>query len=413
MTKEQTNNKLLDLPNVLPISLSAFFNDMGSDMLFAFYPIFFVQVLGISEMKILGLVDSLALLLGFVIMPFVGRLADLRGRKHLIWAGYVLLAVSRLGQGLARIWQHLVPSKMLYQVGRGIRNPPREALLTDSVPQHQRGRAFGFLGSMDTFGAVIGPLLGMYLFRRFLGMGIPLDETYRWIFFVAAVPTIISILLIFLGTKEVKQGLETKSTEKRKLGLSILVEDRRLLILTLITMVFTFWNVSENFMLVSGARILGVPKDQIWATVLLYWFINVSFAPTAYLAGRFSDDYGRRIPLVSGMFVLGLMTIGFAYASSFITVSILFLMHGVYQGLYKPNIQAWVADLSPIDQRAEVIGTYKMLVGLADIPGPLVFGLIWDTYGFKTPFWIGGIFCIICAAVLIIIKQEHDQEEII
>lgn len=120
---------------VLPISLAAFFNDMGSDMLFAFYPIFFVQVLCISEMKVLGLVDSLALLFGYVIMPFVGRLADLRGRKHLIWIGYGLLAVSRLSQGLARVWQHLVPPKMLYQSGRGIRNPPREALLTDSVPQ--------------------------------------------------------------------------------------------------------------------------------------------------------------------------------------------------------------------------------------------------------------------------------------
>lgn len=125
------------MPNVLPISLAAFFNDMGSDMLFAFYPIFFVQVLGISQMKVLGLVDSLALLFGFIIMPFIGRLADLRGRKHLIWGGYSLLAISRLSQGLAQVWQHLIPPKMLYQIGRGIRNPPREALA--SRPREEKG----------------------------------------------------------------------------------------------------------------------------------------------------------------------------------------------------------------------------------------------------------------------------------
>jgi len=52
--------KIAKMSNVFPISFAVFFNDMGSDMLFAFYPIFFIQVLKISEMKILGLVDSLA-----------------------------------------------------------------------------------------------------------------------------------------------------------------------------------------------------------------------------------------------------------------------------------------------------------------------------------------------------------------
>jgi len=114
MPDQQDDVKITRMTNVLPISLAAFFNDMGSDMLFAFYPLFFVQVLHVSEMKVLGLVDSLALLCGFIIMPFIGRLADVRGRKHLIWGGYALLLISRLTQGLARVWEHLVPPKMLY-----------------------------------------------------------------------------------------------------------------------------------------------------------------------------------------------------------------------------------------------------------------------------------------------------------
>jgi MFS family permease len=406
MTIEESKTKLTKMPNVLPISLAAFFNDMGSDMLFAFYPVFCVQVLNISEMKTLGLVDSLALLFGFIIMPFVGRLADIRGRKHLIWGGYAFLAVSRLSQGLTRIWYHLVPPKMLYQIGRGIRNPPREALLTDSVPQSHRGRAFGLLGSMDTFGAVIGPLLGLYLFQQFMKYGVQIDEAYRWIFFAAAAPTTISILLILFGTKEVKKDFETQSIKKKEWGFSILLKDRNLLIFTLITMVFTFWNVSENFMLVSGAKILGIPKEEFWNTVILYWLINVSFAPTAYFAGRFSDRFGRKIPIISGMIILGIMTMGFAYAFNFFTVGVLFLMHGIYQGLYSPNVQAWIADLAPVDQRAEVIGTFKMLVGLSDIPGPFVFGLIWDYFGIETPFLIGGLFCIACAALMILLNPK-------
>lgn len=412
MDTMESETKLTRMKNVLPISLAAFFNDMGSDMLFAFYPLFFVQVLKISEMKILGLVDSLALLFGFIIMPFIGRLADMKGRKHLIWSGYALLAISRLSQGLARAWQHLIPPKILYQMGRGIRNPPREALLTDSVPASHRGRAFGFLGSMDTFGAVIGPLLGLYLFQQFLNMGIQVDEAYRWIFYAAAAPTTVSILLILLGTKEVRKDFDSKHVGERKWGFSVLVKDRNLLVFTLIAMIFTFWNVSENFMLVSGIRILGIPKEQLWPTVLLYWLINVSFAPTAHFAGKFSDKFGRKTPIVLGMIILGLMTIGFAYVSTYLTMSILFLMHGVYQGLYTPNVQAWIADLAPREQRAEVIGTFKMLVGFSDIPGPFVFGLLWDSLGIETPFIIGGLFCIACAVLMtIMLPREHNQFE--
>jgi len=400
MSDKEEDVSITKTVNVLPICLAAFFNDMGSDMLFAFYPLFFVQVLHISEMKVLGLVDSLALLFGFIIMPFVGRLADIRGRKHLIWSGYALLLISRISQGLARVWEHLVPPKMLYQVGRGIRNPPREALLADSVPHSHRGRVFGLLGSMDTFGAVIGPILGIVLFQLFLNMGVHIDAAYRWIFFCAAGPTTVSILLILFGTREVRTDSADARVFRKRWGLSILLRDRTLLIFTVISMLFTFWNVSENFMLVSGARILGIPKEQFWVSVLLYWLINVSFAPTAYFAGRFSDRVGRKIPITVGMVVLGAMTMGFAYAFNFVSVGLLFLMHGIYQGLYKPNVQAWVVDLAPTEQRAEVIGTYKMLVGLSDIPGPLAFGLIWDLFGLETPFLVGGAFCLICAILL-------------
>jgi len=261
---------------------------------------------------------------------------------------------------------------------------------------------------MDTFGAVIGPILGIALFQLFLNLGVHVNEAYKWIFFCSAVPTTMSILLILFGTREVRVGQNSKSIDrlrvgaKKRWGFSILLKDRVLLLFTLVTMLFTFWNVSENFMLVSGVKILGIPREQFWISVLLYWLINVSFAPTAFIAGKFSDKVGRKTPIIAGMIILGVMTIGFAYTFNFLTVGILFLMHGIYQGLYKPNVQAWVADLAPVEQRAEVIGTYKMLIGLSDIPGPLVFGLIWDIYGLKIPFLIGGIFCLLCAALIFV-----------
>lgn len=252
---------------------------------------------------------------------------------------------------------------------------------------------------MDTFGAVLGPIIGLGLFSWFLNLGVHIDEAYRWIFFCAAVPTTVSVIIILLGTREVRTDFG-RTSSKRKWGLTVIKGDRMLLLFTAVSCLFTFWNVSENFMLVSGARILGISKEQFWTSVILYWLINVTFAPTAFYAGRFSDRVGRKIPITAGMIVLGVLTMGFAFAFNLLTVGILFMMHGIYQGLFTPSVQAWVADLAPADKRAEVIGTYRMLVGLCDIPGPFVFGLIWDLIGFETVFLIGGAFCLICALLL-------------
>jgi len=133
----------------------------------------------------------------------------------------------------------------------------------------------------------------------------------------------------------------------------------------------------------------------------------VTFAPTAFFAGRFSDKYGRKIPIILGMIILGIMTVGFAFAFNLITVGILFMMHGIYQGLFTPSVQAWIADLAPPDKRAEVIGTFKMIVGLSDIPGPFVFGLIWDLFSFKTSFIVGGTFCLLCALLLWFVPMKR------
>lgn len=80
----------------------------------------------------------------------------------------------------------MVPSKVLYELGPGVRNPAREALLAESVPQEERGAAFGLLQSMDTAGAVLGPLLGLGMFALLLREGLSLEGAYRGVFLFAA-----------------------------------------------------------------------------------------------------------------------------------------------------------------------------------------------------------------------------------
>lgn len=83
---------------------------------------------------------------------------------------------------------------------------------------------------------------------------------------------------------------------------------------------------------IAEMKILGLSKEQFWISVLFYWLTNVSFASTAYLSRRFSDRAGRKIPITVGAIVLGIMSVGFAYAFNLASAGILFLMHVIYQG---------------------------------------------------------------------------------
>jgi hypothetical protein len=82
--------KTYQRPNVLPLSLAAFFNDTGSDMLFAFYPLFLVLILKVN-MGQLGGLDSIALFARLLLRPITGLIADRKGDA--ISSGQVIRAL--------------------------------------------------------------------------------------------------------------------------------------------------------------------------------------------------------------------------------------------------------------------------------------------------------------------------------
>ncbi len=402
--QESENLQKYGRRNMWAISLAAFFNDMGSDLLFAFYPLFVIMILG-QGVDVLGAIETVALLVGQILSIASGRLADMRGRKKLIAAGYGLLAVSRVSQGLSQDALQLTGAKSIYEIGRGIRNPPREALLAESVPQNMRAKAFALLGGMDSTGAVIGPILGLLFYFYFLSIGMPAVDVFRTLFIIAATPTIASIFIILLGTREIKvfnNHEDSGKPKKRKIPIrdTILV-NKNLALFTFATSLLAFWALSENFMLALGANILNLQLTDVWPIILLYWSINITFAPVAFMSSKVSDKLGRSKPIALGMLSLAILTFGFMFAKEFLWFIPLFVLHGVYQGLFNPSQKAYVADVALPDRRSETLGTYSAIVKTVSIPGPIVFGLIWTYWGYQMAFFLSGLFVIIALIIFL------------
>ena len=171
---------------------ATFLNDLGSNMIHPVWPIFVTEVLK-ANMAALGLLDGMGEALVSISKAFSGYLSDRwHRRKVFIWLGYLLSASARFGYSLSQVWTHLIPFRVMDRIAKE-RSAPRDALIADVSTYANRGSHFGFIRAMDHLGGIAGILLCLVLLK-YLG--------YRAIFALAAVPTLVSAILVFLRVIE-------------------------------------------------------------------------------------------------------------------------------------------------------------------------------------------------------------------
>ena len=81
------------------------------------------------------------------------------------------------------------------RLAKGVRGAPRDVMVAESVGKERLGSAYGLIQSMDSVGAIAGPLLALFLLARF---GI------RSVFLAAAVPGALSVFVAVFGIRETK-----------------------------------------------------------------------------------------------------------------------------------------------------------------------------------------------------------------
>lgn len=171
--------------------------DVSSEMIHSLLPLFMATTLGASVI-IIGLIEGLAEATALIIKVFSGVLSDYLGkRKGLAVIGYGLGALSKPLFAMAGSSGMVFSARMIDCVGKGIRGAPRDALVADVTPSEIRGAAYGLRQSLDTIGAFLGPLLAV-------GLMLLWKNDFRTIFWVAVIPGVLSITLLWFGLSEPK-----------------------------------------------------------------------------------------------------------------------------------------------------------------------------------------------------------------
>ena len=383
---------------VVTLGIVSFLTDISSEMIYPLVPMFMKDVLR-SPVMAIGLVEAVAEATASLLKVVSGYISDRVGkRKALTVIGYGLSAVSKPVLGVATNWGHVLGVRFADRFGKGIRTAPRDALIADVTDSDVRGKAFGLHRAMDTAGAVLGPFAA-YLLLRHVAAGHATAVMYRTIFFLAAIPAILGVVILAAAIKE--PHAERRQAQLPRIRLSGF--DRRFKLFLLIATLFAIGNSSDVF-LILRARNLGVAPENV---LLIYVAFNIVAAALSMPMGNLSDRIGRRPVIALGYFVFAVVYGGFALATSQITAWALFLVYGAYYACTESVQRAYAADLSPVDLRGTAMGTYHTFIGLAMLPASLVAGFLWQKVSPAATFVYGAAMALVSALLLLALLRSH------
>ena len=386
--------------NVFAAGLVSFFMDVSSEMVYPLVPLFLANVLGVNK-SVIGLIEGIAESTASLLKVFSGWFSDRIGRrKGLMGVGYAVSVLSRPLIALAVAWQHILASRFIDRLGKGIRTAPRDAIIAESSDPGVMGRAFGFHRAMDTLGAVIGPALAFFLLSAFAG-------DFRKVFWVSMIPGIIAVALIIFLIKERKKVLPERH-ERPKLTLAHF--DWRFKFFVVITTLFAIGNSSDVFLILRSQQ-LGITTAMI---PVVYLTFNLVYALSAIPAGIAADRFGKKRVVLVGFILFALIYYGFAVAGSATAAWVLFGLYGVFMGLTEGVQKAFLTTIIPPDFKATAFGVYNTAVGLALFPASLIGGWLWDRVSPAATFYYGSAMAAVSTLLFIVFiavlgRQAPDQ----
>jgi MFS family permease len=395
-------------PTVKGLSLVSLFNDFASEMVYPLLPAFVTRSLG-SGPLVLGLLDGAAELTSSAVKLVSGRLADRPGwRRPLILWGYATAVLVRPLISVANLAWQVVGFRVIDRLGKGIRTPPRDALIAEITPPRLRGRAFGFHRGADHFGAVLGSLAAWFLLSR----GTDVRTVIGWSALPGAVAfVVLAVVLRRVGSQESGAGgHESRVTSHESPPAPDQSRDWRLAtrdafwppVFALTAL--TFFRLPET-LLILRLQDRGVAV----ATIPLVWAgLHVVRSVSSYPGGWLSDRLGPRWVVASGGLLFASAAFALGTALDPAEAIGVFLVLGLVAGLTESGERAVVARLAPL-RTGRGFGSYHALVGAAALPAGLAFGALYQSASGRTALWASGAGMLL-AVILWLIVSPADEE---
>ncbi|PMP85966.1 MAG: MFS transporter [Thermodesulfobium narugense] len=324
----------------------------------------YLEILGASA-AIVGFIGGLGELMGYAIRFFSGRLVD---RTHKYWLltifGYFINLLSVPLIALLPFWQWAIFPMITERIGKGIRVPPKDAMLSFATKSVGRGWGFGIHEFLDQLGAVSGPIfVAIVLF--FLG-----ENNFRYAFFFLIIPALCAIGILFLSwfLYPVPSKLEVNLIEIDSKGLPKLFWIYCFCVLGFAVGFLDFVLIAFHL---ERTKIISQPIIP-----LLYAFTMGVDGVSALVFGKLFDKNG----FIALLFAIIISV--FANPLIFLSRSVYpivagMICWGIGLGALESIVRAAVANIVPASKRGSAFGIFNALLGIFWFVGSFVCGILY------------------------------------
>ncbi|HTT19020.1 MAG TPA: MFS transporter [Candidatus Sulfotelmatobacter sp.] len=391
--------------NLYSFGLTSFFNDTATEMAYWVLPAFLVS-LGAGPAQ-LGVIEGIAESVASFAKLSSGYLADrIERRKPLVVGGYFVANAVKPLLAIVTSWWQILLIRFTDRLAKGVRGAPRDVMVAECVGKERLGSAYGLIQSMDSAGAIAGPLAALVLLARY---GI------RSVFWAAAVPGVLSVLVAVFGIRETK-GLSSdgktpdpvkhapKAASLASGGISELGIPTRVglpatfyVVLATVTL-FSIGNSSDMF-LVMRAQNIGI---GVGLAPLLGLVFNLTYTLGSWPAGWLSDHFSRRWIAAIGYLIFAVVYFVFGRAPSVLAIWIIMAVYGIYYALTQPVLKALVVETVTQDIRGRALGIYFFATSVATLAASVITGELWKHFGGSVPFYVSAGLAVVSALVLLV-----------
>jgi MFS family permease len=315
--------------------------------------------------------------------------------------GYVATGVLLPAVAFVQTYIGLAVLRISSWVGRGVRGPPRDALLSDSVQPEQYGKAFGFHRAMDSIGAVIGPTLA-FLLLPYLGV--------RHTILFAIIPGALSILVVVLFIKEAKRGLVSDKAVTFRASISSFPRNFKLLLVAQGT--FGIGNFANSLFILAALQILTPSLGEMAAasaSLGLYVLLNAVYALASFPVGVLADKRGKAGLLGLGYLFNALACLILAFwINSVMVIGFAFVAVGLQLAFTDTAEAALAAELLPKKVVGTGYGVLQLVDGVGDFASSFVVGLLWVIFSPVVGLVYSALLSVIAwAMILWLMRKPH------
>ncbi len=378
---------------VLGVGLASLFSDWSHEIATAAMPAFLASLgvaaawLGIIE----GVSDGLA---SFAKMASGYYTDGLRRRKPIAVAGYLATALGTAAFGLATNAWHVLFARAGAWLGRGVRTPVRKALLAASVPREAYGRAFGLERTMDTIGAIVGPLTALLILEA-------TQHNYRVLFAWTLVPGLLAAGVIAFLVKEKDRAPVPHISFGERLRLLPKPYRKFLVAVGL----FGAGDFAHSMLILLATQkltpSLGIGRAASVA-VTLYVLHNIFYAGFSFVAGWLGDRMPKNLVLAGGYALGGVMTLAIIVLPATIwTMGAVFVLGGIYIAIEETLEDSMCAELVEESHHGMAFGVLATVNGIGDFISSIIVGLLWTAFGTAVAFGYSSVLFFGGAALLL------------